>query len=709
ALTIFIVSKLANPTPSVPTPAANQAAAAYAEQYQQYLKDYEKWAAAHPEYQHQPPAPPFDYSGYQQQAAQQPQPQQQAQQQLSPEQQQQYAQQWAAYYAQYGYTAPSAAPTATPTPPTSTASTAHAQAAAYSAYYAQYPPAAAPASSAAPPTQAYSYPGAGSYPYPAASQPAQAPSAYPYPYHYPGQHPQHPPQHQPQYRAPPPTHTYPSNYSQRPPAQTPGVTSQAPTTAQQSTKRKTEDVRQQLQHTSIEDRDNMTKTTYEKPAYLAVKAKKVKPHSNNVLNANNNATSTPAAAPSVSTATSASQPSEAPNRADGWPQSLKNYVKRVFEAIDDKHRDEAHRELKTLVSKHHLEGTLWTADWDNMKVPEKFTKGKRGSSRSPERPGRPMTEEERRREKRRKRFEAQLNAKPSPRSSSSTEYPTPPPFSGDAIDWDRFTIVGTCQDLEKPYLRLTSAPEPATVRPLEVLKKTLEFLKKKWLDEGVYPYICDQFKSLRQDLMVQRIKNEFTVSVYETHARIALEKSDLGEYHQCQTQLKELYAENIPGSVMEFTAYRILYLIHTRNPSDIISMLASLTKEQKEDESVRHALAVRRALSTSNYYQLFKLYHTAPKMGAFLMDQFVERERVEAMRTIVRSLRTPLPISRITTLLAFKNEDECYKFLVDHGVGDLITPKSNMDSSLVLEVKRAIPILDAAASKYHVTDLKGQL
>jgi hypothetical protein len=93
------------------------------------------------------------------------------------------------------------------------------------------------------------------------------------------------------------------------------------------------------------------------------------------------------------------------------------------------------------------------------------------------------------------------------------------------LDWDIHTIIGACTDLEKSYLRLTSAPDPGTVRPLAVLVRTLAHLRKKWKKGKVaYTWICDQFKSLRQDLTVQRIRSDFSVEVYERHARIALEK-----------------------------------------------------------------------------------------------------------------------------------------------------------------------------------------
>lgn len=222
-------------------------------------------------------------------------------------------------------------------------------------------------------------------------------------------------------------------------------------------------------------------------------------------------------------------------------------------------------------------------------------------------------------------------------------------------------VIGRCQDLEKKYFRLTSAPNPGSVRPLPVLERTLEFLKKKWKKENNYSYICDQFKSLRQDLTVQHIKTEFTVSVYEIHARIALEKGDLGEYNQCQTQLRALYSQHLGGHPEEFKAYRILYFIHTSNRTDMNDVLADLTAAEKRDPAVKHALDARSALALGNYHRFFQLYLDTPNMGAYLMDIFVARERLNALSNICTSYTSPLPVSMIwlTLITATSRTSDC--------------------------------------------------
>ena len=231
-------------------------------------------------------------------------------------------------------------------------------------------------------------------------------------------------------------------------------------------------------------------------------------------------------------------------------------------------------------------------------------------------------------EKRQRRFDGGYK-------SSYKPSPSPEPMSG--------PVVGTCQVLEKQYFRLTSAPIPSQVRPEHILRQTLDLLKKKWKKEGNYSYICDQFKSMRQDLTVQRIKNEFTVTVYEIHARIALEKGDLGEYNQCQTQLRALYAQNLGGNPVEFKAYRILYFIHTANRTALNDVLADLTTAEKEEPAIKHALNVRSALALGNYHRFFRLYLDTPNMGAYLMDMFVVRERLAALSNMCKAYVTTYP------------------------------------------------------------------
>lgn len=265
------------------------------------------------------------------------------------------------------------------------------------------------------------------------------------------------------------------------------------------------------------------------------------------------------------------------------------------------------------------------------------------------------------------------------------------------IDWDSLTVKGTCQEIEKRYLRLTSAPDPATVRPEEVLEKALLMVQNS---QKNYLYKCDQLKSIRQDLTVQRIRNELTAKVYETHARLAIEVGDLSEYNQCQSQLQTLYAEGIKGCHMEFSAYNLLCVIlHSNNNRDLLSAMSRLSVETRKDAAVKHALAVRAAVSSGNYVLFFRLYKNAPNLNTCLMDLYVEKMRYAAVKCMTRSYRPTLPVSYVAQILGFQSPEpsdekdtggleECTEWLKAHGC-------LTMDSSgeMMLDAKASMATL----------------
>jgi hypothetical protein len=66
-------------------------------------------------------------------------------------------------------------------------------------------------------------------------------------------------------------------------------------------------------------------------------------------------------------------------------------------------------------------------------------------------------------------------------------------------------------------------------------------------------------------------------------------------------------------------------------------ILAELTPAEKEEPAVRHALETRSSLASGNHHRFFRLYLDVPNMGAYLMDMFVQRERLSALAKMCKA------------------------------------------------------------------------
>lgn len=233
--------------------------------------------------------------------------------------------------------------------------------------------------------------------------------------------------------------------------------------------------------------------------------------------------------------------------------------------------------------------------------------------------------------------------------------------------------VGTSLELEKSYLRLTSAPSASVVRPPRVLKEALELVKQKWQKNRDYAYVNDQLKAIRQDLTVQQKRGGVLASeVYETHARVALECGDWAEYNQCQTVLRELHAKTKDGGsrksktktasdeenkktsddvVAEFAAYRLLYASSQNSTGELQRELRHLASvgylappgpgETIQQSYVADALRAVRAKAGGDFVGFFRQRNRFLKQHqtgfVALMDLLTPGVRRDGLRAMIRA------------------------------------------------------------------------
>jgi len=227
-----------------------------------------------------------------------------------------------------------------------------------------------------------------------------------------------------------------------------------------------------------------------------------------------------------------------------------------------------------------------------------------------------------------------------------------------------------------------------------VLENSLEMLLSKWKDSTDYVHTCEQFKSIRQDMTVQHIRNLFTVQVYESHARIALEVGDLSEYNQCQTRLMDLYqeSESFRANYLEFLSYQILYNLVINNIPALNKMLGKLNNDARNHPLISYALNIRRAVALVNYAKFFKLLSGTSHRASLLVLKLVPPMRLKALSVLCRAYRPQkVDILFLVSTLGFAAVAECIDYVRSCGGvitdGELQTAQSVITAPAALDTR----------------------
>jgi SAC3/GANP family len=170
-----------------------------------------------------------------------------------------------------------------------------------------------------------------------------------------------------------------------------------------------------------------------------------------------------------------------------------------------------------------------------------------------------------------------------------------------------YDIVGQNMEIEKSYLRLTTFPKWEDVRPLPVLIKALEHVKRKYQQNDDFTWCDDQLRSIRQDITVQKshipTHHVIVLDTYQTHARILLEHGHLTAFNQCLSNVLQIYdamhstldpnnvvtndnrktgaVANLMKAEGEFRAYSILYSL-VQSKTSFLDLNLALRRRQEQ-------------------------------------------------------------------------------------------------------------------------------
>ena len=256
----------------------------------------------------------------------------------------------------------------------------------------------------------------------------------------------------------------------------------------------------------------------------------------------------------------------------------------------------------------------------------------------------------------------------------------------------------------KRFARTVDDPHPSEFRTRGALARTMEHLRGLLDREDVrfglvHKFLWDRYRSVRQDLYIQGITDEFAIGIFEEIVRfhVMCEHELCGEdqsitdmegfnshlnmeqMNKALISLNDMYeraaerGEPCPTEP-EFRAYHLLSLMaqHGKFKGDqqaFLSTLQSLRLDVREDERVQWVLKLRNAYYFGNFARFFRLVGEAPYLMACLAHVYFPFMRATCFRVMSETCarQQNLEASWLVRTLLLDDAQEALAVAKEHG------------------------------------------
>uniref|UniRef100_H2MJD5 Germinal-center associated nuclear protein n=1 Tax=Oryzias latipes TaxID=8090 RepID=H2MJD5_ORYLA len=239
-------------------------------------------------------------------------------------------------------------------------------------------------------------------------------------------------------------------------------------------------------------------------------------------------------------------------------------------------------------------------------------------------------------------------------------------------------------------------PLPHELRPLPVLKMTMDYLVTQIMDLGQdnyrdwYDFVWNRTRSIRKDITQQRLCCPQTVSLIEKCTRFHVHCAHhLCEEHmssfdpkintenmtKCLQSLKEMYEDlaahqTFCPSEAEFRQYSVLLKL---NDGDILRSVQQFRDEVRNSPELKFAVQAFAAVNSNNFVRFFKLVKGASYLAGCLLHRYFNQVRAKALKVLNMALTvgprsTPLPVEDVARMLMFPNSAEATDFVQQFGL-----------------------------------------